>query len=254
MKKDNNVIDDTGTLYASIWDRFDMKQWEEFSDNHFEKWTPLPVNKGFFKGKVCLDAGCGSGRAVRSLLKLGAKKVYAIDGGKGCVRNTTERNKEYADRLDVRLGSVLELPYPDDTFDFVHCDGVLHHTTNPRKGFSELLRVLKPAGKLVVGLYGCGGFLNFAIYFARIFRNVIPQNIALYICKWFSNNPVNWYAIMDCMYVPIRENYYEHEIKSWLEEALLENIQRMDSLWGPYAYGRWMKGEGYIKFIADKPV
>ena len=152
------------------------------------------------------------------------------------------------------MGSVLELPYPDDTFDFVHCDGVLHHTTNPRTGFSELLRVLKPAGKLVVGLYGCGGFLNFAIYFARIFRNVIPQNIALYICKWFSNNPVNWYAIMDCMYVPIRENYYEHEIKSWLEEALLENIQRMDSLWGPYAYGRWMKGEGYIKFIADKPV
>jgi len=108
---------------------------EKFSDDHFKSWSPLPVEDGFFRGKVCLDAGCGSGRAVRSLLLQGAAKVCAIDMGEGCIRNTRERNRDFADRLDARLASVLEIPFPDATFDVVHCDGVLHHTTGRSAAF-----------------------------------------------------------------------------------------------------------------------
>jgi hypothetical protein len=57
---------------------------------------------------------------------------------------------------------------------------------------------------------------------------------------------------MDCMYVPIRKNYYEREIRKWFEDAFLLDIKRLDSAWGPYAYGRWMRGEGYIKFMGQK--
>jgi len=80
----------------------------------------LPTDAGFFRGKVVLDAGCGSGRAVRSLLLAGGEKVCAIDVGKGCIRNTLERNKDFGDRLGASVGTVLEMPYPDNTFDVVH--------------------------------------------------------------------------------------------------------------------------------------
>jgi len=244
----------TGDLYASIWDQYDADQWREFSDSHFHLWSPLPKEDiDWIKGKTALDAGSGSGRATRSLLMAGAAKVCAIDMGEGCVRNTRDRNANFGDRLEVKHASVLEIPYPDNHFDLVHCDGVLHHTTNPLQGFKELLRVLKPGGKIIVAVYGRGGLMNFALYTARLFRGVIPQNLTFNLMKAITSNPSTLYAVMDCMYVPIRENYYEYEIKEWLTNAGLTGVTRMDSTWGPYAYGRWMKGEGYIKFIAGKP-
>jgi Methylase involved in ubiquinone/menaquinone biosynthesis len=252
-EKNNKIAVKTGALYAYIWDQFDNIQWNQFSDDHFFKWSPLPSSDKFFEGKIALDAGCGSGRAIRSMLLLGAKKVCAIDVGEGCIRNATERNQGFCDRLEAKVASVLDIPYPDETFDFVHCDGVLHHTTDPTKGVSELIRVLKPGGKMVIAVYGRGGLMNFAIYTARIFRHLIPFQLTFSLCKFLSKDTVIWYAILDPMYVPIRKNYYEYEIREWLERAGLQNMIRMDSTWGPYSYGRWLKGDGYLKFMADKP-
>ena len=252
VEQEKQVAVETGALYASIWDEFDEGQWEKFSDDMFFKWMHLPLNRDFFEGKLCLDAGSGSGRATHSMLALGADRVCSIDAGEGCVRNTLERNREFADRLEVKLASVLEIPYPDESFDFVFCDGVLHHTTGPERGFSELVRVLKPGGEIVMGVYGRGGLMNFGIYFARCFRHIIPKKLTLAVCKLLSRNPVFWYTIIDPMYVPIRENYYEREVREWFTRHGLENVVRTDSTYGPYAYGRWMKGEGFLRFMAEK--
>ncbi|MBF0613913.1 MAG: methyltransferase domain-containing protein [Magnetococcales bacterium] len=249
----DSIATNTGRLYASIWDRFSKEEWERFSNDHFHRWSPLPLPSGFLKDQICLDAGCGSGRAVRSMLLEGAAKVYAIDMGEGCIRNTTERNAEYADRLDARLASVLNIPFEDNTFDFVHCDGVLHHTTDPQGGFRELHRVLKPGGKMVMAVYGKGGLMNLAIYTSRLFRHLIPEAVTWKLCHLISNNPVTWYAIMDCMYVPIRANYRDHEIRAWFDALGYRDVIRLDSTWGAYGMGRWMNGEGYLKFLAEKP-
>jgi len=53
--------------------------------------------------------------------------------------------------------SALDLPFDDESFDFVCCSGVLHHTTDAEKGLDELTRVLPPGGKLYLLLYGSGG-------------------------------------------------------------------------------------------------
>src|SRR5262249_22310829 len=45
------------------------------------------------------------------------------------------------------------LPFPDDTFDVVFSNGVLHHTPNTRKVVGEVRRVLKPGGKAIVMMY-----------------------------------------------------------------------------------------------------
>lgn len=253
MKTGETIASETGALYASIWDRFSREGWERFSDDHFGKWSSLPVPDGFFRDKLCLDAGCGSGRFVRSMILSGARKVCAIDVGEGCIRSTMERNVAHADRLEARQASVLEIPYPDDTFDFVHCDGVLHHTTGPERGFGELIRVTRPGGKVMIAVYGRGGLMNLAIYAARLFRGILPRALTFALCRLFSRNPVTWYAVMDCMYVPIRKNYRAEEVRAWFERAGMRDVVRLDSAWGPYRYGRWMKGEGYLKFLATKP-
>jgi len=105
-----------------------------------------------------------------------------------------------------------------------------------------------------MAVYGRGGLMNFAIYSARLFRKLIPPRWTMALCKLLSRDPVFWYAVMDCMYVPIRCNYYEREIRAWFEQAGLTDLKRLDSTWGAYGYGRWMKGEGYLKFMARKPL
>jgi SAM-dependent methyltransferase len=54
---------------------------------------------------------------------------------------------------DITQASVLELPFPDNRFDVVFSHGVLHHVPGIAKAQSEVARVLRPAGELVVMLY-----------------------------------------------------------------------------------------------------
>ena len=54
---------------------------------------------------------------------------------------------------DLRQGSALEIPWPDDAFDLVFSHGVLHHIPDIDTAQREIHRVLRPDGELVVMLY-----------------------------------------------------------------------------------------------------
>ena len=54
---------------------------------------------------------------------------------------------------DLRQGSALEIPWPDDAFDLVFSHGVLHHIPDIDTAQREIHRVLRPGGELVVMLY-----------------------------------------------------------------------------------------------------
>ena len=72
------------------------------------------------KNKNVIDIGCGSGRFSIALSQLGAKKVTAVDinpQGIDLGRKLAEELK--IDNVDFIKHSVLELPFDDETFDFV---------------------------------------------------------------------------------------------------------------------------------------
>ena len=54
---------------------------------------------------------------------------------------------------ELRQGSVLSLPFADGTVDMVFSHGVLHHVPDIKQAQSEIHRVLRPGGELVVMLY-----------------------------------------------------------------------------------------------------
>ena len=121
----------------------------------------LRVPKDFFKGKECLDAGCGSNaNATFSMLSHGAKKVYAFDLDKSILTVAPRMLRPYEGRYELKTGSVLDIPYADGSFDFVHCAGVLHHSTDIYKGLSELARVTKKGGTLFINVHGKGGIMR----------------------------------------------------------------------------------------------
>jgi 2-polyprenyl-3-methyl-5-hydroxy-6-metoxy-1,4-benzoquinol methylase len=109
--------------------------------------TTLP--KDFFKGKVCLDAGCGSGRYTYALQQLEAK-VYSIDASQEAIKKCKEINK---DAYHINILEIDKSPIKDIRFDFIISFGVLHHMEFPRQGFDKLVSVLKKGGYIYLMLY-----------------------------------------------------------------------------------------------------
>jgi len=100
-----------------------------------------------------LDVGCGGGRTVEKLAAIAAGgMVYGIDYAEGSVAVSCEHNEHLikAGRVVIRKASVSQLPFPDDTFDLVTAIETQYYWSDLMGDMREILRVLKPAGRLVV--------------------------------------------------------------------------------------------------------
>ncbi len=93
-------------------------------------------------GRV-LDAGGGTGRVATHLRDL-AGEVVVLDRSAPMLRQARARG------LDALAGDVTRLPFADATFDRVVVVDALHHFTRPAEAIRELLRVLRPEGRLVI--------------------------------------------------------------------------------------------------------
>ena len=123
--------------------------------------THLGVEDNFFQGKICLEAGCGTfAPASQNMLQGGAGKVYALDLDESILEIAPRLLSDYGKKYELVTGSVLDLPFPDDYFDFVICDGVLHCTGDIEKGLSEICRVVKRGGSIYVSTSGEGGVMK----------------------------------------------------------------------------------------------
>ncbi len=107
-------------------------------------------------GSVVLDAGCGSGRHLRALAKLPGLKIVGIDRSAKDVADALAGLKNMPDALSfdyrVEAADINALPFADASFDCVICSEVLEHIPEHEKALSELVRVLKPQGHLVVSV------------------------------------------------------------------------------------------------------
>ena len=84
-----------------------------------------------------LDAGCGEGFAMRSVLGDSGAAVVGLDGSAGALRVAGRLNPGRA----FAAGDLLDLPFPSGSFDLVVCMEVLEHLPDPGRGLAELVRV-----------------------------------------------------------------------------------------------------------------
>jgi SAM-dependent methyltransferase len=94
-------------------------------------------------GARILDAGCGSGRTLEELVAYG--EVQGIELDPGAAELASSRRVG-----EVRIGRLEELPWEDAEFDLITCLDVIEHTPDDRVTLSELRRVSKPGGFLLV--------------------------------------------------------------------------------------------------------
>jgi len=102
--------------------------------------TPLAT------GRRVLEAGCGTGLILERLEKV-ADHAVGFDLSPGMVKAARERG------LNVVLGSVTQIPFADESFDFVCSFKVLAHVPQIGRALSELARVTAPGGQLALEFY-----------------------------------------------------------------------------------------------------
>jgi SAM-dependent methyltransferase len=125
-----------------------------FDFSSVSDWKPAPLLAASLDrqpdGQRRLDAGCGAGRNVASLLGT-TEHVVVLD-------LSLRSLSHVASRFPVRpaRGSVLHMPFIDGSFDFVVCDGVAHCTPDPAGALAEGARVTRPGGRLYLGIYRAG--------------------------------------------------------------------------------------------------
>jgi ubiquinone/menaquinone biosynthesis C-methylase UbiE len=106
-----------------------------------------------FAGKKVLEIGLGQGTESEQIIRRGGR-WSGLDLTQASVERVTERMRRRNLQYDeLRIGSVLEIPYPDNSFDMVFSHGVLLCVPEIRQAQAEIARVLRPGGELIMMVY-----------------------------------------------------------------------------------------------------
>ncbi|MDH7552612.1 MAG: class I SAM-dependent methyltransferase [Spirochaetota bacterium] len=99
-------------------------------------------------GKLAADIGVGTGFITEGLIQKGLL-VIAVDQSEAML---AEMKRKFANigGIDYRLGEAGRLPIPDEAVDYEFANMYLHHVEFPPKAIEEMVRILKPGGKLVI--------------------------------------------------------------------------------------------------------
>ncbi len=96
------------------------------------------------KSKKILDVACGTGEFLKEAKNRGMD-IYGVDISDYAIQDA---KKHIQGKFFV--GSGEELPFKKDEFDLVTCIGSLEHFASQQKGISEMARVIKKNGVLLI--------------------------------------------------------------------------------------------------------
>jgi ubiquinone/menaquinone biosynthesis C-methylase UbiE len=248
--KETNLIKQTGDLYSELFDELSDVDYSLLSSRF---WQRIEIEEGWLKGKICLDAGVGSGRAVTSMSTTEAELILGIDIGEKNIRNTIRRTKDQ-DNVHIMKASVLKLPFHNASFDFIYCSGVLHHTPSPEAAFRELVSALKKGGLVSIGVYGKGGLMNTLISLVRLIIRPIPFRWTKAMLSFLPLSNITKADILDYIYVPIQKRHTEKEVLNWFTKMRLSGIKRIKIEKYDYTLliNRLLWGEGWIQMQGYK--
>lgn len=139
-------------MFASISDVYDkMNTTLSFGTHHFWRRKTVRASK-VKKGMKVLDCATGTGDLAHRYKKAVGKRGEVV-GTDFVPEMVSLAQKKYKD-IYFETADVMHLPYDDNSFDVSSISFGIRNVDDPVKGLSEMARVVKPGGKVVVLEFG----------------------------------------------------------------------------------------------------
>ncbi len=125
-------------------------QWDQISAGYFGK--PIrdaAIAKAYLRPEMAVaDIGAGTGFMAAGLAPL-VKRVYVVDGS-AAMLDVAKKNLAQFNNVEYHEADGSSLPFPEESLDAIFANMYLHHTMDPLAAIREMVRVLRPGGRLVI--------------------------------------------------------------------------------------------------------
>jgi len=181
--------------------------------------------------KTILEVGSGTSQLSNYLAIGNNNQVCAFDTS----MSSLKLGKKFATQNKIKnvsfvRGDIFDDIFEENIFDFVLCNGVLHHTKNPSLAFSNISKCLKKEGYILVGLYNKIGRVR--TKFRKILYKIFGRKIVMImdpvlrkIGKSSKDKIEAW--IRDQYEHPLETAHTFDEVLDWFKK---NNIEFVDSI------------------------
>ena len=170
------------------WNKFQRTQLDSFSGSSisFERfYASTAWKQDVLSRSSVLEVGSGAGRFTEVFLQSTSGYLHSIDYS-NAVEANLYNNAQYSNRLSLSQSSIYDLPFADNSFDFVFCLGVLQHTPSFQRSVSCLVAKAKVGGQIVVDFYPVKSWLTklHSKYILRPVIRLLPHRLLLRIIRF----------------------------------------------------------------------
>jgi len=196
-------IDEVAEKTKQLWNKETYYQLIEDAQNSGDE------DANFFSNKIAevikkinpltvLDVGCGEGGIVKYLSQATSNQI-AYSGVDVAEIGIERANKKQIPNASFRLYDGDVIPFPDKTFDLCFSTFVFEHLTKPEAVFSEMSRVTKPGGYILIACpnYGspffrspCNKTNKALLMVKRLAASFLPRYFFKTSFRWQAVNPI----------------------------------------------------------------
>jgi len=195
--------EDVQRMFDGVARRYDLTN-DVLSLGQTHRWRRVVVDAvGAVPGQRVLDLAAGTGTSSEPYAD-GGIDVVACDFSEGMLQVGRRRRPD----IDFVQGDAMNLPFEDESFDAATISFGLRNVQDPDKALREMLRVVKPGGRLVVAEFSDPTFAPFRVVYKEYLMKALP-----WVATKVSSNPE--------AYV-----YLAESIATWpAQDALAHRIQ-----------------------------
>lgn len=151
---------DVTSVMQAFYEKTPFPNYDEFDSSEALR---LKARRGIFAklldeqiryGSRILEVGCGTGQLSNFLALTWGRTIFGADA---CL-HSLQLAENFRRENDIKGVQFLQMNlfrpvFPPESLDFVVCNGVLHHTSDPYLGFQSISKLVKPGGYILIGLY-----------------------------------------------------------------------------------------------------
>lgn len=162
IKRSSEAINQqhTNEAFSEKWTEYEKTSEKEKAYAFQKKWylklygfeSEDDLKRFLSRKKYIFDAGCGLGYKAKWFADLAPESiVIGMDFSDACI--IAAKNYKDTKNLYFIKGDIADVPFKDNSIDYVSCDQVIMHTEVPENTFKELTRITKKGGEFACYVY-----------------------------------------------------------------------------------------------------